>query len=222
MLHIGPHTYELVRVQSGFVLWIEQPDWRCPSGQNWRLDAHFVPGDHGPSRRSDGVDEYLRLAIFPHDYSVRDWRELKGLGLEPLEDESKDVVWLGLVSVENLLAPRTAQELWHVNPGELKVRRTGDYLFTCEFDGIIKLDHREEELHFLDEIPFAEVCQRVPVNAREPVAYAHARAMREIGPFEIADSRVTTNDWPLKKDPNARPADAHEVVLRTAWQCRTA
>lgn len=220
MLQIGPRKYDLVSGQSGFVVWLERAE-HIKSSQQWRLDAHYVPSDQGPSHRADGVWEHLRLTIFPHDYQVANWRELDGLGLAT-KDGSAPEPWAALVSIENLIAPLTAPELFHVVPGELKMWHTEGYHFACEFDGFVRWGDCEEEVRFLDEIPFTEVCLRVPINAADPVANARARAFRELGAFEVEDGRVIRHDWRRAKDPQATLADSHQVVLRTAWRNQTA
>lgn len=220
MLSIGPRKYDLVSGQSGFVVWLERRK-HVKSLQQWRLDAHYVPSDQGPSHRADGIWEHLRLTIFPHDHQVANWRELDGLGLGEKDGSAPDP-WTALVSIENLIAPLTAPELFPVVPGELKMRHTDGYHFACEFDGFVKWGDREEEVHVLDEIPFIEVCVRVPINAADPVANATARAIRELGPLEIEAGRITRHDWRRAKDPQATLADSHQVVLRTAWRKQSA
>jgi hypothetical protein len=220
MLQIGTRKYDLVSGQSGFVVWLERRE-HVNSLQQWRLDAHYVPSSDGPSHRADGIWEHLRLTIFPHDYQVANWRELDGLGLGPKDGSAPDPR-AALVSIENLIAPLTAPELFHVVPGELKMRHTEGYHFACEFDGFVRRGDREEEVRFLDEIPFIQACLRVPINAADPVTNAHARVVRELGAFEIEDGRVTRHDWRRAKDPKATLADGHQVVLRTAWRNQTA
>ena len=216
MLHIGIHPYEFVRAQSGFCLALERQR-HSQSLQRWRLDAHFVPSDADPDPRRDSVWEYLRFTVFPFDFQLPDWRELTRLRLD-LDTQGAAATWFMAASIENLLAPRTAEELFAVKAGGFQMQYLGDYLFRCEFDGFVQWRGKEEAIKFIEEIPFTEVFTRVPINATDPVTYAHAKAVKEIGRFEIATGRVLRHDWRREKESTAPLDDGHQVVLSTAWR----
>ena len=81
---------------------------------------------------------------------------------------------------------------------------------------------RRDELRLLDEIPFAEVYAKVPINAADPVAAARAFATREVGLAETAAARTTPPDWRREENPQAPLDSHHHVTLHTPWQSHLA
>jgi hypothetical protein len=216
MLRIGPRSYDLVRAQSGFHLVLEQSPSKQVN-QTWRLDAHYVPQETHPPR-ADGLWEYLRLTLFAHNYAIDDWRDLTGLGLDPL-DEGEESAWIGSGMIENLLAGRFAHDERDFVPGDFVARRVAGYLFDCELDGVVRDEENAEEEVFLeDQIPFAGVSLHVPINAPDPIKTARAIVAREINLTECAQTRITQYDWRREEKPDARLDDAHRVSLETPWR----
>jgi hypothetical protein len=211
MLRIGQRQYELVRAQSGFHVQLFPRDF-LKRTQEWRLDAHYIPTDRN-TPRDDDEWEYLRLTIFSEKYHLDNWRNLTGLGLD-----NDDDTWFGSADLENLLEDRFVRKSLTIVPGRLDVTMAGDYLFHCTFDGILRRGDAEEDLEFEDDIPFAEVSLRVPINAADPVATARALAARAVGLTEISASRVTPYDWRLKEKRQGPLEDCHRVYLRTPWR----
>lgn len=216
MLRVGDRLYDLVLAQSGFHVALTEGHTK-QIRQDWRLDAHYIPQPTQPAREDAGW-EYLRLTIFALAYSVADWRDLCGLGLDPLH-EGEESVWLGTSGLENLLARWSEREERDLIPGDLTVKRTGGYLFACALEGAIRYeDGREEELLLQDEIPFASVSLRVPINAPDPIKTARAIAAREIQFTDCASAHITRHDWRRQETPDALLDNAHHVILETPWR----
>lgn len=164
----------------------------------------------------------MRLTLFAHNYAIRDWRELTGLGLHPLE-EDKESAWIGSGMIENLLAGRFAHDERTFIPGDFVARRVSGYLFDCELDGVVRdEEEQEKEVLLADQIPFAGVSLRVPINAPDPIKTARDIVAREINLTECAQGRITQYDWRRKEKPDARLDDAHRVSLETPWRNATA
>lgn len=216
MLRIGSNTYELVRAYSGFFVWLEG---QAPpaDAQDWRLELHYVPSEQNPAR-PDGLWEYLRLTLHPFRFHTPDWHELGEFGILSPDQELDPV--LNLSSVENLLARwHHKEEVWDVAPETLVIKPSSGYLFTCELDGSLWRTREDgEDLHLLEEIPFAEAVVTVPINTADPVKAARAFAAREIKLHEMDGNRVTPPDWRRAKDPNAPLSNSHQVVLPTPWR----
>jgi hypothetical protein len=209
MLHIGSRSYDLVRGQSEFSLTFDSP-FHPQARQHWQLDAQYVPSDDDPGR-DDGHWEHLRLTIQPFIFQVRDWRDLTGFRHKGSDPDNLDPILNNTVT-ENLLARefQTHEEVYDVRPDSLTVKRLNGYLFSVELTGGFLRGDREDELHMLDEIPFAEVMVRVPLNAADPVATARAIMAREIGLTETGPARLTRHDW--RRHPSSLICDENNIV----------
>ena len=220
MLQIGERCYQLVRAQSGFHVTVDATEtgmWR----QTWRFDAHYVPADVDPGPRPEAGREYWRLAINPMNLAVADWRQLAeynaredgGEGFHPFS-----------ASLENLLHEWNDDKgVRTIFPGEFRVLRRDGYLFACEFDGEIKAAVSDAEaivgeFGLLEEVPFATVTVRVPINAADPVASARAIAAREIGLTSIGRTHVQPYDPARKRHSRFLGTDKHSVLLETPWR----
>src|SRR5207302_5253565 len=171
--------------------------------QMWRFDAHYVPAD-SDTGACPGVElEYWQLAINPMQLVIGDWRQLTDI--KQSDDLDSSFYPFG-GNFENLLTYRRngIKGVHTVFIEEFRVLRREGYLFNCEFTGEIEAAAEDEtealagEFRMLDEIPFASVTVRVPINATDPLASARAIAAREIGLAGVALADVRPYD-PTRK-----------------------
>jgi hypothetical protein len=175
-----------------------------------------VPAATLPTR-DDGQWEYLRLTVQPFDFQANDWRELTGFRHVGAPDELDPD--LDYCTVENLLAKYDGKEETHeVSLDEIAVKPVDDYLFNVELAGIISYRGDEENLHLVEQLPFAEAILHVPINTTDPIAAARAKVAQAIGLKEIESARVVPADWRRKKDPAAPLASNHSIALTTRWR----
>ena len=212
MMRLGPHSYELVRSQSGFSVNLTRAnDGRGP--QVWQLDLHYVPAETNPRPRPLWQNEYLELCFQPFRFHTADWRELAGFGSGPDLDPVLFNITLG-----NLLAGGDSCPRQSVFPDEITITHLAGYNFRCQFSGSVVWDDREYELEVDDEISFAEATVDVPVNSRDVLAAARAIARREIQLADCAGQHVALKDCREQRMFFSSLNQGHSVTLLTPWR----
>ncbi len=192
MLQIGPRSYDLVRGQSGFHLILDPSETSDFWQQRWLFHAHYVPNEADPGPASLPAPwEYLHLMINPLWLSLTDWRDLTTYNPT---DHDVGGFYPCSATLSNLIGTqRDGGET--IDPGEFRIIRRQGYLFTCEFEGEIDSETPEEtgeeHLQLRDEIPFASITVRVPINSADPVTAARATAARALGLTEVARTHLT-------------------------------
>lgn len=220
MLQIGERTYDLVRNQSGFHLILDPGETSDFWQQRWSFDAHYIPSDTDPGPPPEAPWEYLRLSIQPLWLNLKDWRDLTTYNPT---DYNVGGFYPASVTLENLLISSHLQGSNRpIDPGEFLIIQRNGYLFTCEFEGEIDLETpegtKEEHLQLRDEIPFATITVRVPINSADPVTAARAIAARELTFAEIARTHLTPYDSATAIRSRTLGRDKHNVLLETPWR----
>ena len=231
MLTINDRRFSLVRASSGLDVTLGLEEY-FGGQQHWRLVLYYVPADEDAGNRF-GLPEQWCLAIDTISLKIADWREDLGRLRVGGDSENEFIPLIG--SFSNIVERGyTVPASFAMNPHELRVIRRDGLLLTMELDGEIrepdpddgdkqaKADAKElrvtGDFHLMDEVPLTGALVHVPVNVKDPAAYARKIAARDLKLDDFSDRTHVTPYNPESPWPRRIGRGTHMVSLTTRWR----